>query len=71
MSIIRIIHFKELVEMMHSMFKGLSSLLLLPFVMSSVYAAPEGGVITSGSGNIQSIDAQTTIVDQQLSSEHQ
>jgi filamentous hemagglutinin family protein len=36
--------------------------------MSSVFASPQGGVITSGSGNIQSIDAQTTVVNQQSQS---
>ncbi|VAX08121.1 Putative hemagglutinin-related protein, partial [hydrothermal vent metagenome] len=50
---------------MRSTVKSLTGLFLLPLVISSVYASPQGGVITSGSGNIQAVDPQTTVVDQQ------
>lgn len=53
---------------MRNTVKGLTGLSLLPLLMSSVFASPQGGVITSGSGNIQSIDAQTTVVNQQSQS---
>ena len=39
--------------------------LSLAWVISSAQAAPQGGEITSGTGNIQTPDANTTLVTQQ------